>query len=136
MDFNRLTIRFWQFGGWRLIIEYAKLGVLLIGIKAFFMCVLKRQSFKAIYPEILHKIEPFLEQRYVSITSSFKQSWRVVILMWLRWLQQFSVSQVTTGRGRMNILSHIWKLCLMHLIVRYGIAVIRVRKAVVRRAAY
>lgn len=64
MDFNKLISRFKQFGGYKLVIEYAKLGALLPAIKAGIMCIIKRQSFKAIYPEVLKKIEPFLIKKY------------------------------------------------------------------------
>ena len=58
------------------------------------MCVLKRQSFKAIYPEILHKIEPFLEQRYVHLVHDTRlkvqgKTWehRRSRILWFCWLQ-------------------------------------------------
>lgn len=64
MDFKKLISRYRQFGGFRLVIEYAKLGVLGIVVKGFFKCLVKRQSFKAIYPEVLKKVEPMLVERY------------------------------------------------------------------------
>lgn len=70
MDYHRLIYRFSQFGGLRLIDEYIKLGALFPGLKAFFRCLVKRQSFKAIYPEVLRKIEPFLVKRYASVLRS------------------------------------------------------------------
>lgn len=94
MDFDRLRIRFRQFGGLRLIREYKRLGVLGKGIKAFFRCLVKRQSFKAIYPEILTVVEPFLEIRYYHIlhdskkhyeNSSYEQRRNKII--WFCWLQ-------------------------------------------------
>ena len=72
MDFKKLSMRFKQFGSCRLLWEYAKLGVLWTGLKAFFRCLVKRESFKSIYPEILCKIEPYLEQRYAPVVSSCK----------------------------------------------------------------
>ena len=74
MEFKKLTSRFRQFGGLRLVREYAKLGVLGIGVKAFFRCLVKRESFKGIYPEILKKVEPFLEQKYAPVVQEFKKS--------------------------------------------------------------
>lgn len=72
MDFKKLIIRYNQFGGFRLVIEYAKLGVLGTIVKGFFRCLAKRQSFKGIYPEVLKKVEPFLTERYAPFVQEFK----------------------------------------------------------------
>ena len=44
--------------------QYAKLGALWPAVKASVRCLVKRQSFKGIYPEVLSKIEPFLIPKY------------------------------------------------------------------------
>lgn len=64
MDFTILISRYKQFGGLCLVRQYAKLGALSIAVKAFLKCVVKRQSFKTIYPEVLKRVEPFLRKRY------------------------------------------------------------------------
>lgn len=64
MDYHKLISRYRQFGGHRLVVEYAKLGALWPAIKAGIQCVVKRQSFKQIYPEVLHKVEPILVEKY------------------------------------------------------------------------
>lgn len=94
MDFKILTNRFRQFGGLRLIWEYAKIGALWRGIKAFFRCLVKRQSFKAIYPEVLKKVEPFLMDHYFSLMKSrFEEEKRNnpektrSNIVWFCWLQ-------------------------------------------------
>lgn len=38
MDFDKLTARYRQFGGMRLIWQYAKIGVLPVVVKAFVKC--------------------------------------------------------------------------------------------------
>lgn len=73
MDFKKLVSRYKQFGGFRLVVEYAKLGVLGTVAKGFFKSVVKRQSFKAIYPEVLRRVEPFLTKRYAPIVQEFKK---------------------------------------------------------------
>lgn len=73
MDYHKLASRYKQFGGFRLVIEYAKLGALWSAVKAGARCLVKRQSFKAIYPEVLRKIEPFLIQKYGSKVQEFKK---------------------------------------------------------------
>ena len=64
MDFDKLVSRYNQFGGFRLIIEYAKLGALWPALKAGLRCVVKGQSFKQIYPAVLRRVEPFLVEKY------------------------------------------------------------------------
>ena len=73
MDFKKLITRYKQFGGAKLVWQYAKLGALWPAVKASMRCLLKRQSFKAIYPEVLRKIEPFLIQKYGSKVQKFKK---------------------------------------------------------------
>lgn len=73
MDLQILLSRYRQFGGVQLVLQYAKLGVLSVVLINFFRCLVKRQSFKAIYPEVLSKIEPFLIQKYGSKVQEFKK---------------------------------------------------------------
>ena len=74
MNYHKLKSRYQQFGGFRLVIEYTKLGVLGTAFKGFFSCLMKRQSFKAIYSDVLRRIEPFLIQKYGSKFHEFKTS--------------------------------------------------------------
>lgn len=93
MDFQKLISRYKQFGGFRLVIEYTKLGVLGTVAKEFFRCLVKRQSFKQIYSEVLRKIEPYLIERYSPIVQEFKGSRNSNLehkrseLIWFCWLQ-------------------------------------------------
>lgn len=93
MDFNKLATRFKQFGGFRLVVEYAKLGVIGAVAKGFFRCLVKRQSFKQIYPEVLWRMEPFLIDKYAPVVSSFKLQVSGDLehkrskLIWFCWLQ-------------------------------------------------
>ena len=94
MDFHKLTTRFRQFGGMRLVLQYAKLGALAAVIKGFVGCLIKRQSFKAIYPEVLSKIEPVLIKKYASVLRCKKEEVRCKNLehnhtkvIWWCWLQ-------------------------------------------------
>ena len=56
MDYHRLFSRHKQFGGFLLVREYLTLGALWPAVKAGMRCLVKRQSFKTIYPEVLSKI--------------------------------------------------------------------------------
>lgn len=94
MDLNKLITRCHQFGGFRLIWEYTKLGVLFVGVMNIIRCLVKRQSFKVIYPEILCKIEPFLIKKYSPILQYKKEDVRGKTLehkrsevIWFCWLQ-------------------------------------------------
>ena len=72
MDFKNLITRFRQFGGFRLVWQYAKLGASWPAMKAGVRCLVKGQSFKGIYPEVLKKVEPFLVKQYAPLVSGFK----------------------------------------------------------------
>ena len=94
MDFHKIVHRYRQFGGLRLMREYARLGVLWPITKAFFRCLIKRESFKRIYPEILKKIEPFLLKRYTDFLKSRKDYYSELTfehkrsrVVWFCWLQ-------------------------------------------------
>jgi hypothetical protein len=73
MDLQKLITRYKQFGGAKLVWQYAKLGVHWPVVKASVRCLLKRQSFKGIYPEVLKRVEPFLVQKYGSMVQEFKK---------------------------------------------------------------
>lgn len=94
MDYEKLITRYMQFGGDRLVIEYVRNGALGITAKEFFKCVLRRQSFKTIYPKILKKIEPYLEERYTPLMRSKIEEVKGFVLehqhskiVWFCWLQ-------------------------------------------------
>ena len=93
MEYSKLFLRYKQFGGFRLVIEYAKLGVLGTVAKGFFRCLVKWQSFKQIYPSVLRRVEPFLIDKYAPVVSRFKlyvsgslEQKRSKII-WFCWLQ-------------------------------------------------
>lgn len=73
MDFKKLITRYRQFGGIRLVREYAKLGALWPAVKAGVRCMVKGQSFKGIYPEVLKRVEPVLVAKYGHIVQEFKE---------------------------------------------------------------
>ena len=94
MDFYRLITLYRQFGGFHLVINYAKLGTLRLAIKAGVNCLVKRQSIKQIYPVVLEKVEPFLIKRYAPLMSSKKEKEiRKTLehkrnkIVWFCWLQ-------------------------------------------------
>ena len=94
MDYHKLASRYKQFGGAKLVWQNAKLGALWPAVKAGVRCLVKRQSFKAVYPEVLRKIEPFLIPKYGSKVQEFKKfnSSRVLKhehpkVIWWCWLQ-------------------------------------------------
>ena len=72
MDFKKLITRYSQFGGIWLVSEYAKLGALWPAVNAGVRCLVKRQSFKGIYPEVLRCVEPFLVKKYTPVISCFR----------------------------------------------------------------
>lgn len=93
-DLSILQRRFREFGGWRLVKEYARLGLVPIIVKNFCRCILKGQSLKAIYPAVLGKVSPMLVKRYKSIIAESRQKYESMELshehpkiVWWCWLQ-------------------------------------------------
>lgn len=74
MDFQKLITRFRQFGGMRLVWQYAKLGALWPAVKAGVRCLVKGQSFKGIYPEVLKRVDPFLVERSASVLKGMRDA--------------------------------------------------------------
>ena len=64
LDLDKLRHRFLQFGGWSLLWQYAKMGVLWCGIKALIRCVVSGASVKTVYPSIIQGVEEILVKRY------------------------------------------------------------------------
>ena len=44
VDFDRQITRFRQFGGWRLVWKYVRMGVLWMGVYALIRCALKGKN--------------------------------------------------------------------------------------------
>ena len=90
-DFDRFITRFRQFGGMRLVWQYAKMGVLWIGIKEIVKCALKGRSFKSVYPVITERIDRILVERYGDIKAETKTDDRSSEIrenrIWFCWLQ-------------------------------------------------
>lgn len=93
-DFDRLITRFRQFGGMRLVWQYAKIGVLWIGIKEIVKCALNGKSFKTVYPVITEKIDRILVERYGNIKAEtnncnlpFDSGEEKNTKIWFCWLQ-------------------------------------------------
>ena len=63
-DFDRLISRWRQFGGVRLVWEYAKMGVLWIGVKEIVGCILHGRSFKTVYPRVTTLVDKLLINKY------------------------------------------------------------------------
>ena len=98
--------RFGQFGGWRLILQYAKIGVLWKGCRALLHCVLYGRALKEAYPIIIHDVEHYLVARYRNVlddaVTRLKSDYNVSIfnnslekqasvgipkIIWFSWLQ-------------------------------------------------
>lgn len=90
-DFNQLITRYRQFGGIRLVWQYAKMGVLSTGVKEIVKCTIKGRSFKSIYPIITERIDEQLVAKYGHITH--RKDNRVKVkdcgneYVWFCWLQ-------------------------------------------------
>lgn len=67
LDFDKFRLRLQQFGGWRLLWQYAKMGVLWTGCKALLRCIVRGKSLKEAYPVVTRGIDDVLVRRYGGI---------------------------------------------------------------------
>ena len=63
-DFDRLIARFWEFGGWRLVWQYVKMGVLWVAVKELIRCALTGRSVKMVYPKVTKLFDEKLIKKY------------------------------------------------------------------------
>ena len=97
MHFDRLLIRYKQFGGLRLVREYVRLGLLWPIVKQFFTCLFTGRSYKQIYSVIGEVVTPLLIEKYRGVMedsyrSSAESSQGVAspsapTRIWFCWLQ-------------------------------------------------
>lgn len=81
MDLKNLVARYKQFGGCRLVREYAKLGAVSTVLKGLWRFTVKGSWFKVgvfqcckgLYGEVIRRVEPFLIQKYGSMVQEFKK---------------------------------------------------------------
>ena len=101
-DFDKFKKRFVQFGGWRLILQYASMGVLWTGVKALIRCVVSGKSLKAAYPAVTERVDEILIERYRHILDENKD--------------RFSKANPNSGKPRESAVSRIiWSAWLQGL---------------------
>lgn len=101
-DFDKFKKRFVQFGGWRLILQYARMGLLWTGVKALIRCVVSGKSFKAAYPAVTERVDEILIERYRHILDENKD--------------RFSKANPNSGKRRESAVSRIiWSAWLQGL---------------------
>ena len=97
-DFDKLRTRLRQFGGWRLVWQYARMGVLWTGVKALASCAVSGRSLKSAYPAITKRVDEILVRRYSHILEENKDRHQrteaesrgepaVPKIVWSAWLQ-------------------------------------------------
>lgn len=81
MDFHKLITRYKQFGGAKLVWQYAKLGAVPTVLKGLWRFTVKGswlkvgvfQCCKGLYGEVIRRIEPFLVRKYGARVQEFKK---------------------------------------------------------------
>lgn len=105
IDFDRFKKRFLQFGGWRLVFQYARMGVLWTGCVALLRCIIRGKSLKQAYPTITKKVDKILVTRYKYILNDYKKNVLlgnyhniktscVPKIVWFSWLQGIETAPI------------------------------------------
>lgn len=91
---NRLITKYKQFGGWRLLREYLRLGVLPTIVRQLLRIVRTGESSNAIYPAVSRKVDPFLLNKYgdlmrerLSLYKGMQTEHQHQKTIWFCWLQ-------------------------------------------------
>lgn len=101
IDIDKFIARFRQFGGWRLVWQYARMGVLWTGVVTLVRCALQGKSLKTAYPTITRKVDDILVRRYRHILEANKAKYvrarccgtkddtcnEVPKIVWFSWIQ-------------------------------------------------
>lgn len=83
--------RFRQFEGWRLVMTYARMGLLGVIVKEMARCIIQKRSLKSIYPTISQRIDPFLVDKYHHLFDKHKHT-------------QFSTERNVNANGK----TYVW----------------------------
>lgn len=94
-DIKRFWIRFWEFGGFRLLREYARMGLVSPLVGALGQCAWRRRPIKNAYSVIFSVVEKELAERYGHILREAvlasrqreKEEGKVPPIIWTCWLQ-------------------------------------------------
>lgn len=88
-------VRFKEFGGWRLIVAYLKMGTLLPDTRALMRCIKERRKLKTAYPEMIGSVKSILAKQYQHILDNALMGFHfdacrvksVSKIVWTCWLQ-------------------------------------------------
>ncbi len=97
-DFDRFLIRYRQFGGWRLVGQYAHMGVLGTAVMAVLRCIVNGRSLKEAYSVVTRRVDEVLDRRYQSVLERYvdrvkqretdgEHGYEVPKIIWTAWLQ-------------------------------------------------
>ncbi len=95
---DRFLTRYRQFGGWRLVGQYARMGVLGAAVKAVVRCIVKGRSLEDAYSVVTRRVDEVLERRYRSVLERYadhvkqwetdgEHGYEVPKIIWTAWLQ-------------------------------------------------
>lgn len=93
---RRAWTRFWEFGGFRLLGEYARMGLVWTAVKAAVRCLLGKRPITDAYFGVLQKVEKTLTERYEPLLLDALHECRsaenngeqtVPHIVWTCWLQ-------------------------------------------------
>lgn len=62
--FGKLWFRYRQFGGWRLVREYWRMGLVWLVAKSIVKCAVESKPFKTIYSDVTARVDGRLKERY------------------------------------------------------------------------
>lgn len=97
---KKLWFRYRQFGGWRLVREYWRMGLVWPVVKSIVKCAQERKPFKSIYSAVTEKVDSLLKERYGALViepvedrpiTTSSPSYRKVWFCWMQGLESAPV---------------------------------------------
>lgn len=86
--------RFWEFGGWRLVMAYVRMGLLPVAFRQLLRVCMGKAKVPEAYWQIRKQIDPMLRRKYQSQIKTLKQQYDAAVLprnrsnkIWFCWLQ-------------------------------------------------
>ena len=80
LEYKKAIFRWKQFGGWRMIKAYVRLGLLPVLLKEIISVVFSKRPLKTAYPAVSKRVEPILREQYGPLLKELKRKYENMFL--------------------------------------------------------
>ena len=112
--FRTFVSRYRQFGGWKVVKAYAKMGALWPMVRTIISHPFDRKTYRRAYSQALQKVEPFLITKYAPVLQKQKVYYATQELehskskiVWFCWLQGLEQAPLTVKVCYASLQKHL-----------------------------